>query len=142
MTGVQTCALPICSLEVSRRLSPSAAAFVQASLLGESRENGTPLQTNDTDFQQASGGAAWGGKTGAVSLRAWYGTQSYHQTFSALSADRTSETLTRRQQVPSTAGGLTLQWSRTAGARHVLVARRPLESIGRASCRERVFTAV
>jgi len=110
------------SLEVSRRLSPSATAFVQASLLGESRENGTPLQTNDTDFQQASGGGDWSGKTGAVSLRAWYGTQSYHQTFSALSADRASETLTRRQRVPSEAGGLTLQWSRTAGARHVLVA--------------------
>ena len=110
------------SLEVGRRLSPSATAFVQASLLGESRENGTPLQVNDTDFQQASGGADWSGRTGAVSLRAWYGTQTYHQTFSALSADRTSETLTRRQQVPAKAGGLTLQWSRTAGTRHALVA--------------------
>ena len=110
------------SLEVERRLSPSATAFVRASLLGESRENGTPLQVNDTDFQQASGGADWSGQTGAVSLRAWYGTQTYHQTFSALSPDRTSETLTRRQQVPSTAGGLTLQWSRTAGTRHALVA--------------------
>ena len=39
-----------------------------------------------------------------------------------MSADRTSETLTRRQQVPSQAGGLTLQWSRTAGKRHALVA--------------------
>jgi outer membrane receptor protein involved in Fe transport len=110
------------SLEVSRRLSPSATAFVQASLLGESRENGTPLQTNDTDFQQASGGADWSGRAGAVSLRAWYGTQSYHQTFSAVSDDRTGETLTRRQRVPSKAGGLTVQWSRAAGARHVLVA--------------------
>jgi outer membrane receptor protein involved in Fe transport len=110
------------SLELSRRLSPSATAFVQASLLGESRENGTPLQVNDTDFQQASGGGDWRGRAGAVSLRAWYGTQTYHQAFSALSADRTSETLTRRQQVPSGSGGVTLQWSRTAGTRHALVA--------------------
>ena len=110
------------SLEVERRLSPSATAFVRGSLLGESRENGTPLQVNDTDFQQASGGADWNGRAGAVSLRAWYGTQSYHQTFSAVSADRTSETLTRRQRVPSQAGGLTLQWSRAAGKRHALVA--------------------
>ena len=57
------------SLEVERRLSPSATAFVQGSLLGESRENGTPLQVNDTDFQQASGGADWSGRAGAVSLR-------------------------------------------------------------------------
>jgi outer membrane receptor protein involved in Fe transport len=128
------------SLEVSRRLSPSAKAFVQASLLGESRENGTPLQTNDTDFQQASGGADWSGRTGAVSLRAWYGTQSYHQTFSALSADRTGEALTRRQHVPSKAGGLTLQWSRAVGAQHLLVAGVEGRSV-RGRSDESVFAA-
>jgi outer membrane receptor protein involved in Fe transport len=110
------------SLAIGRRLSPSVTAFVQASLLGESRQNGTPLQVNDTDFQQASGGADWSGATGAVALRAWYGTQAYHQSFSAIAGDRASETLTRQQHVPSKAGGLTLQWSRAAGARHRLVA--------------------
>jgi outer membrane receptor protein involved in Fe transport len=110
------------SLDVERRLSSSVTAFLQASLLGESRENGTPLQVNDTDFQQASGGADWNGRAGAFSLRGWYGTQAYHQTFSALSADRGSETLTRAQDVPAKSGGVTLQWSRTMGARHSLVA--------------------
>jgi outer membrane receptor protein involved in Fe transport len=110
------------SLDVERRLSSSATAFLQASLLGESRENGTPLQVNDTDFQQASGGADWRGRAGGISLRAWYGTQAYHQTFSALSADRASETLTRTQDVPAKSGGATLQWSRTLGTRHALVA--------------------
>ena len=110
------------TVHVGRRLSPAATAFVSAALLGESRENGTPLQVNDTDFQQASGGVDWSGERGAVTMRAWYGTQTYHQAFSAVSADRTSETLTRRQRVPATAAGLTLQWSRTVGARHALVA--------------------
>jgi len=107
---------------LGRRLSASAKAFVQTSFFGESRENGTPLQVNDTDFQQASGGADWEGAAGAVSLRAWYGTQSYHQSFSAISPDRTSETLTRQQHVPSKAGGFTFQWSRRAAQRHMLVA--------------------
>jgi outer membrane receptor protein involved in Fe transport len=110
------------TVEVGRRLSPTATAFVRAALLGESRENGTPLQVNDTDFQQASGGVDWSGETGAVFVRAWYGTQTYHQAFTALSADRTSETLTRRQRVPATFAGLTLQWSRTLGSRHALMA--------------------
>lgn len=110
------------SATIARRLASSATAFVQGSFFGESRTNGTPLQVNDTDFQQASGGADWSGRAGAVSLRAWYGTQAYHQSFSAVAGDRSAETLVRQQHVPSNAGGLTLQWSRAVGTSQALVA--------------------
>ena len=42
---------------VERRLGSDASFFVRGSLFGESRENGTPLQVNDTDLQEVVAGA-------------------------------------------------------------------------------------
>lgn len=110
------------TLALERRLG-SATTFLRAGAFGESRANGTPLQENDTDWQELRAGSDIGtSHGGAFSVRAWYATQTYHQTFSAVAADRDSETLTRRQRVPSETGGFGLQWSRTLGSRHALVA--------------------
>jgi outer membrane receptor protein involved in Fe transport len=109
-------------LLLERRLGAQASVFVRGALFGESRTNGTPLQVNDTDAQELSLGADAGTSgNGLLSLRAWYGTQDYHQTFSAVSADRASETLTRVQDVPSESAGASVQWSRGLGARHALL---------------------
>lgn len=107
---------------LERRLGRSASLFLRGSAFGESRANGTPLQVNDTDQQELSAGAdvLLGG--GALAVRGWYGTQSYRQTFSAVAADRTSETLTRRQRVPSWWGGGSAVWSRTFKSGHGLLA--------------------
>jgi outer membrane receptor protein involved in Fe transport len=111
------------ALTLERRLSPGATVFVRGAALGESRANGTPLQVNDTDWRQVSAGGDWTvGAGGTLSARAWYGRQVYHQTFSAVSADRESETLTRVQRVPSDALGASLQWTRPLGERQALVA--------------------
>ena len=95
--------------------------FLRGSTFVESRENGTPLQTNDTRIGQLTGGADWSGAAGAFSLRGYAFDERYHQAFSAIGAGRASETLTRLQRVPSWAGGLSAQWSRAFGA-HRLVA--------------------
>jgi outer membrane receptor protein involved in Fe transport len=95
--------------------------FLRGSTFVESRENGTPLQTNDTRIGQLTGGADWSGGAGAFSLRGYAFDERYHQVFSAIGPARASETLTRLQRVPSWAGGFAAQWSRPFGA-HRLVA--------------------
>ncbi len=91
--------------------------FVRASFYDESRNNGTPLQTNDTTIRQLAAGA----NAGALVVRAWGGDQDYRQTFSAIAPDRNSERLTVDQRVPSRSGGASAQWSHAIGATNAIV---------------------
>jgi outer membrane receptor protein involved in Fe transport len=93
-------------------------AFARASYYDESRENGTPLQVNDTTIRQLAAGFDRGGLT----LRAFGSDQDYYQTFSAVAEDRNSERLTVVQRVPSRGAGATAQWTHAFGTGHVLVA--------------------
>jgi iron complex outermembrane recepter protein len=110
------------TLTVERRRSPGVTIFARAAALGESRANGTPLQVNDTDWRQLSVGADASNEAGVFSARAWYGSQVYHQSFSAVSADRATETLTRLQRVPAENAGASVQWSRGLGRRNAVLA--------------------
>jgi len=103
---------------IERLFDDSARAFLRGSHYDESRQNGTPLQVNDTAFRQL----ALGVDAGALLLRAYGSEQRYHQTFSAIAADRSSERLTVDQRVPSRASGGSLQYARGLGERHALVA--------------------
>jgi len=114
-------------LSVGRRFSRQGAqvgrVFLRGLLFGEARTNGAPLQTNRTHLRQLGAGVDWEtNQAGAFTLRAYGGTQVFEQNFSAVSAGRDRETLTRGQRVPSQNFGLTSQWSHTFGARHTLVA--------------------
>ncbi len=93
-------------------------AFVRGSYYDESRNNGTPLQVNDTTIRQLAAGF----DRGALALRAYASDQDYYQTFSAVAANRNSENLTVIQRVPSRGAGASGQWTRALGSRHVLVA--------------------
>ena len=93
-------------------------AFVRGSFYSESRNNGTPMQTNDTTIRQIAGGA----NAGAFVARAWGSEQDYAQTFSAILPDRNSERLTIDQRVPSRSAGASVQWSRAIGMRNAIVA--------------------
>ncbi|HYI13013.1 MAG TPA: TonB-dependent receptor [Thermoanaerobaculia bacterium] len=93
-------------------------AFLRASHYSESRDNGTPLQENDTTLRHL----ALGANAGAFVLRAFGSDQDYYQTFSAIAADRNSERLTVEQRVPSRGAGGSAQYTRVIGSRHVLVA--------------------
>jgi outer membrane receptor protein involved in Fe transport len=95
--------------------------FVRGSRFTEDRENGTPLQTNDSDFRQWSAGGDLPAGAGFLSLRGWGGDQEYHQSFTAVAADRRSERLTRLQTVPADTAGGSVQWSRPLSDRHALV---------------------
>lgn len=107
---------------LERRLAGDGRAFVQGQAYDEARENGTPLQTNDTRIGLLALGLDWGGPSGGrASLRAWGQDQLFHQAFSAVAADRSREELTRTQAVPAAALGVSGQWTRALGARHRLL---------------------
>jgi outer membrane receptor protein involved in Fe transport len=118
----------------------SGRLFARGSVFGESRTNGTPLQTNRTHLRQfGAGGDFRTRRFGSFSLRAYGGTQVFDQNFSAVASDRNSETLTRVQRVPSQFLGLAAQWSRAFGASHTLVAGLETREV-RGASDELVFT--
>ncbi|MFL6229268.1 MAG: TonB-dependent receptor [Pyrinomonadaceae bacterium] len=98
-------------------------AFLRGNLFGESRTNGTPLQTNRTHARQLAAGLDFSlAQLGALTARVYGGTQVFDQNFSAVASDRNSETLTRVQRSPSQFLGASLQWSRSFASRHTVVA--------------------
>jgi outer membrane receptor protein involved in Fe transport len=98
-----------------------ARLFLRGGYYDEDRGNGTPLQVNDTRLWQLVAGADGNvGRDQTYSARVYGLEESYHQTFSAVSADRSSETLTRVQDVPSRGAGLTAQWEAVFGDHRVL----------------------
>ncbi|MFZ3217920.1 MAG: TonB-dependent receptor [Candidatus Acidiferrales bacterium] len=110
-------------LMVGREIGEHSEIFARGSYLDETRGNGTPLQRNDTKLGQGSLGANLQlGNLGALTLRFYAEAETYHQTFSAVAADRDSETLTDLQTVPSQGVGGSALWSRQAGKRQTLVA--------------------
>ena len=83
---------------------------ITAEGLHENRNNGTPLQRNDTSLAGVSG--AWNGTTeaggGGWNVHGFGRSQLFNSTFSSVAADRNSERLVLVQKVPSTdlgAGG-------------------------------------
>jgi outer membrane receptor protein involved in Fe transport len=102
--------------DVGYRASEKFAVRVGGDVFDEDRENGTPLQVNDTGLGQVRGAVE--GRAGRTAWRVsgQVGDQTYRQVFSSIAADRASETLTVKQRVPADQDGLafTVQ-SRVAG---------------------------
>jgi outer membrane receptor protein involved in Fe transport len=99
----------------------SARANLRVSGYREERGNGTPVQVNDTSWQQA---ALTGG--GVVAGGAWqatvsHGSQDYYQTFSAIVTDRSSERLTTEQTIPSDFTQASAQWVGNVGRHSFIV---------------------
>lgn len=108
---------------LERELRKNARAFIRASYFGESRKNGTPAQINRTHIREFRAGLdEQSSSAGSLTLRIYGGSQVYDQTFSAVAADRRSESLTRVQRVPAQFIGSTFQWSRVVAKNHTLVA--------------------
>ena len=110
-------------LTLERKFDDSSRLFVRGALFGEARANGTPLQINRTHIHSLSAGGDWSANgLGALTVRAYGGAQVFDQNFTAVAADRDSETLTRVQRSPAQVFGVSAQWSRAFGARQTLVA--------------------
>ncbi len=101
--------------------SSKTIVFARGGTFGESRENGTALQDNNTRISDLAAGADLE-TAGFLTLRADGGWQVFNQSFTAVAADRNSEQLTRVQRVPSHQWGYSALWRRGLAGRHTLLA--------------------
>ena len=97
--------------EVGYKISDGGRAFVRGSFFDESRNNGTPLTKNSTGtgFGAAGFNTALG-RNDTIEARVFGLAEAYDQTFSSVATDRSKETLTDIQHVPSQQIGTTAQW--------------------------------
>lgn len=101
---------------IERRFRSDSRVFVSADFFREVRANGTPQQRNDTRMNNFSAGADLSiAQYGQLTLRAMGGAEKYHQSFSAIAANRNSESLNRLQTVPSQSLGMSAKWLLSLG---------------------------
>jgi outer membrane receptor protein involved in Fe transport len=109
------------SLRLGRKLGDSGHFFIDGSMFGEQRHNGTVLQANSTTIRQLSTGLDWNSAAaGTFAVRVFGGTENYRQNFTSISLDRNSESLVRDQSVPVYQLGGSFVWSRSFGAHHLV----------------------
>jgi outer membrane receptor protein involved in Fe transport len=107
---------------VGYRISEGARAFLRGSFFDESRNNGTPFTYNSTGT--GSGAAGFNTRLGShdsIEARVFGLAQGYDQTFSSIAPDRSTETLTNIQHVPSQQLGTSAQWQHVL-REHTLIA--------------------
>ena len=111
------------SFTISRAIASQGHAFLRLGSFGESRRNGTPIQVNDTRISSIDVGSDWTAQqAGDFSVRLYGSSEIFNQNFSAVVADRHSESLTNRQRNPSQQAGFAFQWRRTVGGRQSISA--------------------
>ena len=103
------------------RLGAQGRVFGRGAYLTEARNNGTPIQTNDTQIGNGVVGLDTPlGTAGSLSARVYGSAQSYDQNFSSVAANRMTESLTDEQHVPAQQVGGTVFWSRAVPGRQTL----------------------
>jgi outer membrane receptor protein involved in Fe transport len=128
-------------LTIGHQLGEQGRIFGRGTFYTESRHNGTPLQTNDTNLGEgAVGYDSLFGSNDSLSLRAYGLVQSYNQSFSSIAPDRNSESLTDQQYVPEQVGGGGAQWTHVLGKSQTLIAGLDLMEVMGASD-ERFFSS-
>jgi outer membrane receptor protein involved in Fe transport len=129
------------SLTIGRRLGDRTRIFGRGSFFTESRDNGTPLQTNDTQIATGVAGLDTGiGASGTLSVRLYGDAQSYDQSFSSIAANRATESLTDLQHVPAQRLGGTAWWAQPVGRHQTIGAGVELNEVIGASD-ERIFSS-
>lgn len=111
------------NVKLERLFGDRGRAFLEGNLYGEDRQNGTPLQLNDTTIRQLAFGTDYQSPSaGLFTVRLYGGTQNYQQTFSSVAPDRDSESLTNLQHVPVQQMGMITQWSKQLASRFTMLA--------------------
>jgi outer membrane receptor protein involved in Fe transport len=109
-------------VNVGQQLGQQGRVFARGSYLTEYRHNGTPIQTNDTELAEGAVGVdKQFTRDDSFSARLYGLVQAYNQSFSAVAANRNSETLTVLQHVPEqvVVGGI--QWTHLLGKHQTLL---------------------
>ncbi|HET7101575.1 MAG TPA: TonB-dependent receptor [Terriglobia bacterium] len=108
---------------LERKFGVNGRVFARTTYFRETRANGTPLTYNRTHTRQLAIGADWVSRqAGSFTFRGYGGPEMFDQTFSAVVADRNSESLVRSQRVPAQQTGVSIQWNRPVGAKQTLLA--------------------
>ncbi|MGH9529748.1 MAG: TonB-dependent receptor, partial [Terriglobales bacterium] len=111
-------------------LRPETKIFAKGNFYDEFRNNGTPIQTNDTQIEE--GAVGFDQQIGAgdsLSLRIFGDAQGYNQRFSSIASDRSSESLTDIQHVPAQQLAGTAQWTHVLGKSQTLIAGSDLQEV-------------
>lgn len=109
-------------MTVGHQLGVKGRVFGQGNFYTEFRNNGTPVQTNDTRMAEGAVGVdEQFGANDSLLFRAYGQVQGYDQRFSSIASDRNSESLTDRQYVPEQVGGGAVQWTHQLGKDQTLV---------------------
>ena len=115
--------------------------FARGSFYAEFRNNGTPIQTNDTRMGEGAVGLdRQFGSSDSLTFRAYGLVQGYDQRFSSVAANRNSESLTDVQYVPEQVVGGAAQGTHFLGKHQTLIAGMDLMEVMGASD-EKLFTA-
>jgi outer membrane receptor protein involved in Fe transport len=110
-------------LTIGRKFGSNDEIFARGLYFDDSRNNGTPYQTNSIRMGQGVLGANLSlGNIGSLAVRSYGDFETYHQGFSSVAADRNSETPVDQQTVPAQGIGVSAVWTRSAGTRQTLVA--------------------
>src|ERR1019366_6645075 len=121
-------------LNVGYQLGNQGRVFARGSFFPEFRNNGTPLQTNDTRTGEGALGLDQQfGIKGSLSLRAYGLVQGYNSGFSAVAAGRNSESLTDLQHVPEQVGGGGALWTHLLGKSQTMIVGTDLMEVMGAS---------
>ena len=81
------------TLTLSQKFGSRGRGFLRFGSFGESRENGTPLQINDTRITSLDLGTDWTtDAAGEFSVRVYGSAENFNQNFTAVAANRNSET--------------------------------------------------
>src|SRR6202011_1892059 len=87
-------------LTVGHELGSKGRVFLRGNLFDESRNNGTPVQTNDTHIGEGAIGIdKQVGTNDSFTGRVYGDVQTYNQRFSSVAANRATESLTNIQHV-------------------------------------------
>jgi outer membrane receptor protein involved in Fe transport len=128
-------------LTIGHQLGDKGRVFARGSFYTEFRNNGTPVQTNDTRMGEGAIGVDQQfGRSDSLTFRAYGQLQGYDQRFSSIAADRNSESLTDLQYVPEQVGGGAAQWTHFLGKHQTLIAGMDLMEVMGASD-EQLFSA-
>lgn len=125
---------------VERVAEDAGRLFVRGGYYGESRDNGTPRQVNDTEIRQWAAGGDWQPWDGTLAVRLDGSSQGFFQTFTAVAPDRDSETLTRAEAVPLRSLGFSAQGTGALSQTQGLVAGADLAQVN-ATTDETAFLA-
>ncbi len=128
-------------LNIGHRLGDKGRIFARGNFFTEFRNNGTPIQTNQTRLGEGALGVdKQFGNSDSLTVRAYGLVLGYDQSFSSVATNRNSESLTDYQHVPEQVGGGAAQWTHLFGAHQTLIAGADLMEVMGASD-ERFFSS-